>query len=123
MISAALLSTWLRVNLPVAVLTTLYTNPLTIVPLYILAYKIGAIVTGHGGEDLPKLQFDWNGGNFFGSLPAFLEWIASLGLPLIIGLLLLGCVLAPVSYFIVRGFWRLHVVLAWRQRQRRRLLH
>ena len=31
----------LRVNLPIALLMTLYTNPLTIVPLYFAAYKIG----------------------------------------------------------------------------------
>ena len=123
MISAAVLSTLLRVNLPVAVLTTLYTNPFTIVPLYILAYKIGAIVSGRGGESLPNLQFDWNGGDIFGALPAFLEWIASLGLPLMIGVVILGCVLAPTSYFVVRGLWRLHVQWEWRQRRRRRLLH
>src|SRR5512142_2270877 len=44
MISAALLAVLLRVNLPVAVFTTLYTNPFTIVPLYLLAYEIGLLV-------------------------------------------------------------------------------
>ena len=32
----------LRVNLPLSLVTTLYTNPLTIVPLYLLAYEIGS---------------------------------------------------------------------------------
>lgn len=122
MLSAALFSTVLRVNLPVAVFTTFYTNPFTIVPLYILAYKIGAVATGHGGEALPSFEFNWQGGNWLGALPAFLEWVATLGVPLIVGLLLLGCALAPASYFLVRGLWRLHVMWAWRQR-RRRLSH
>jgi uncharacterized protein (DUF2062 family) len=38
-ISAALLAVLLRVNLPVAAFTTLYTNPFTILPLYWVAYK------------------------------------------------------------------------------------
>ena len=40
--AAAIVSTIFRVNLPVAVFVTLYTNPFTIVPLYYLAYKLGA---------------------------------------------------------------------------------
>ena len=37
-----LLAVPLRVNLPVALATTFYTNPFTIGPLYLLAYGIGA---------------------------------------------------------------------------------
>jgi uncharacterized protein (DUF2062 family) len=46
MLSAALCAILLRVNLPVALVTTLYSNPFTIVPLYLLAYKLGSWVTG-----------------------------------------------------------------------------
>jgi len=121
MLSAAIISTLLRVNLPVAVFTTFYTNPFTIVPLYILAYKIGALVTGHGGEALPHIEFDWQG-NWLDALPAFMDWVAALGLPLIVGLVLLAALLTPASYFLVRGLWRLHVLWSWRKR-RRRLAH
>jgi len=41
MISAALLAVLLRVNLPVALITTLYTNPFTIVPLYLAPMRQG----------------------------------------------------------------------------------
>src|ERR1019366_3025249 len=44
MIGAALLAVSFRVNLPVALIATLYTNPFTIVPLYVLAYELGAWV-------------------------------------------------------------------------------
>src|SRR6266571_224948 len=37
MLIAAILAVPLRVNLPVALATTLYTNPLTIGPLYVIA--------------------------------------------------------------------------------------
>ena len=40
----ALLAVLLRVNLPVAAATTFYTNPFTIVPLYIVAYRLGSFV-------------------------------------------------------------------------------
>jgi uncharacterized protein len=120
MLSAAIISTILRVNLPVAVFTTFYTNPFTIVPLYLLAYKIGAFVTGNGGEAMPRFEFDWNG-NWLDAMPAFLNWVAALGLPLALGLILLGCILTPVSYFLVRGLWRVHVLWAWRKRRLQRL--
>lgn len=121
MISAALLSTFLRVNLPVAVLTTLYTNPFTFVPIYILAYKIGAMFTGQTLQSLPHFEFSWQG-DWLSALPAFIDWILSLGAPLLVGLLILGAVLALASYFLVLGLWRLHVLLAWRKRLRKRLV-
>src|SRR5256712_14177259 len=47
---AALLAVAFRVNLPVAVVVTLYTNPFTIVPLYVIAYAIGALIFGGDGS-------------------------------------------------------------------------
>jgi len=122
MLSAAIISTLLRVNLPVAVFTTFYTNPFTIVPLYLLAYKIGAFATGNGGEAMPRFEFDWHG-NWLAALPAFVDWVAKLGLPLALGLVLLAFLLTPASYFLVRGLWRVHVLWAWRKRRRNRLAH
>lgn len=121
MLSATIISTILRVNLPVAVFTTLYTNPFTIVPLYLLAYKMGILVTGHRGEALPQFEFDWHG-SWLKAFPAFFDWVTALGLPLALGLILLGCILTPASYFLVRGLWRLHVLLAWRKRRLKRLI-
>jgi uncharacterized protein (DUF2062 family) len=121
MLTALILAIPLRRNLPVAVLTTFYTNPFTIVPIYIVAYKIGAWVSGRGGNALPQFEFDWQG-NWLNALPAFMDWVAALGLPLILGLVLLACLLTPASYFLVRGLWRLHVLWSWGKR-RQRLTH
>ena len=41
-----------RIHIPTIMLALLIVNPLTIVPLYLLAYKIGVIVTG-----APQLPF------------------------------------------------------------------
>ena len=121
MISATLIAIPLRVNLPVAVFTTLYTNPLTIVPLYVLAYKLGAWVSGEHSGLVPAFTFDWNSNSWLHAIPAFAHWFVSLGTPLFIGLFLLACGLATASYFAVRGLWRLHVLWEWRKRRLRRL--
>jgi len=116
--SAALLAVLLRVNLPVAAFTTLYTNPFTLVPLYVLAYELGAWVSGtrNGTEMMqqPFPEFHWH------NWPAELwSWLAMLGKPLLIGLPLLALLLAIVGYFAVRVAWRVAVVLRWRARGRR----
>jgi len=119
MIVAALLAVLLRVNLPVAVFTTLYTNPLTIVPLYVLAYELGAWVSGaQNGIAATSLNFpDMHWYNLGGELA---DWLIVLGKPFLIGLPLLAVCLAVAGYFAVRLMWRVMVVLEWRARKRRR---
>ena len=119
MIGAALLAVFFRVNLPVAMATTLYTNPFTIVPLYWLAYELGALVTGQSHAvtsahfEMPDMDWDnW--------LTVTVEWIFSLGKPFAIGLPLLAILLALLGYVAVRTGWRFWVMWQWRKRGRRR---
>lgn len=119
MLFAAIFAVVFRVNLPVAVFTTLYTNPLTLVPLYLVAYKIGAFVTGES-DNLHNFSAELQAESLTDWLPAFFQWIASLGAPLLVGLPILATILSFCGYFVVRGLWRLHVIIEWRQRQKRR---
>ena len=118
MLGAALLAVLLRANLPVALFVTLYTNPFTILPLYLLAYQMGAWVSGtRNGLETAKLSFPalhWQGweGEMWG-------WLAQLGKPLLIGLPLLAIGLAIAGYIAVRIIWRVVVILKWRARRRR----
>lgn len=120
MISAALLAILLRVNLPVAAFTTLYTNPFTIVPLYLLAYELGAWVSGMRSgvamvhPSFPELH--WHGwpDELWG-------WMMMLGKPFLIGLPLLAVSLAIAGYFAVRVAWRVVVIWKWHARKRRRV--
>ncbi len=116
MLSAALLAIWLRVNLPVALATTLYTNPFTIVPLYLLAHRIGLAFFDADARpavpDFPELS--WSDG--FNQLWA---WLVALGEPLLIGLPLLAIGLSITGYFAVRLIWRLAVIWKWRRHTRK----
>jgi len=120
MIGAAIMSVLLRVNLPVAVLGTWYTNPFTIVPLYFLAYKLGMYLTGHTPRSLavPELNLDFS--NVADWIPMLMAWISSMGKPFLFGLLLLAAILAVLGYFGVLLGWRIYVTVAWRKRARER---
>ena len=119
MIGAALMAVLFRVNLPVAMLTTLYTNPFTILPLYVVAYELGAFVSSyHDGSVSAHLaipDMDWS--NWYSVLP---DWLLSLGKPFAIGLPLLAIILAVAGYFAVRFLWYWAVIIKWKMRAARR---
>lgn len=119
MIAAAVACLLFRVNLPLALLTTLYSNPLTIVPLYVLAYAMGAMATGQspsGFIDPPEIS----GVSLTEWAQLLVPWMIELGKPLAVGLLLLASTLALVGYFGVRAAWRVWLIRAWRARAARR---
>jgi uncharacterized protein (DUF2062 family) len=119
MLTALLLAIPLRKNLPVALIVTLYTNPFTIVPLYLLAYAYGRfLLPGERAADVAPFEFEW--AEFGASMSALWTWMLSLGKPLALGLVALGCTLALIGYVAVQLAWRIYVVSAWRSRARRR---
>jgi uncharacterized protein (DUF2062 family) len=119
MLTAAILAVPLRVNLPVALATTLYTNPLTIGPLYVIAYWIGTLfVPGEGAPFSHPPGLDWS--NLGAWLRASFEWMLSLGKPLAVGLVVLAVGLAIAGYVVVQLAWRAQVMIAWRRRKARR---
>jgi len=120
MLGAALLAIPMRKNLPVALLVTLYTNPLTIVPLYVLAYGYGRLLLGGSGSQPPIRVFDWDWSDWIGSTRALIDWTLSLGPPLALGLAALALTLAALGYLAVQFGWRAYVRLAWRRRAQRR---
>jgi uncharacterized protein (DUF2062 family) len=119
-LAAAVLAVVFKVNLPIAVVVTLYSNPFTIVPLYYLAFKLGELVFWRGSGELPDMALALQGKGFREWIPAALDWIASVGKPLLIGLPLLALILAVLGYVLVDTAWRFQVRLEWRRRQIRR---
>lgn len=118
MFCAALAAIVFRVNLPLAMLTTLYTNPFTLVPLYLLAFEIGSRFEppAHGFVAPPEFSLaeigQWG--------EAMAAWVLGLGKPLGIGLIILATLLAVVGYCLARLAWRIYLVRAWRHRHPRR---
>jgi uncharacterized protein (DUF2062 family) len=120
MLGAGIGALLFRVNLPVALLSTLYTNPLTIVPLYLVAYKIGTLVLGAAAGKDPEPPPDWVFTQPLASMEAFGQWMLGLGAPLALGVLLLASLLAVTSYVVVRVAWNIHLRRAWTARRGRR---
>ncbi|MBK6638826.1 MAG: DUF2062 domain-containing protein [Rhodocyclaceae bacterium] len=114
---SSLLSVIFKVNLPVAILFTFYTNPLTIVPLYFVAYELGNWVLGNGGGfSTPPDYANYSFGEW---LYALGDWAQAMGSPLALGLVLLAFSLALAGYVIVRIGWRAYLVRVIGQRRAR----
>lgn len=118
MLGAAICAVIFRVNLPLAMLTTLYTNPFTIVPIYIVAFTLGQwLLPGQGERFVPPPK--WGDESILAWIHALMEWMIGLGTPLALGLLLLALVLALAGYALVRLAWRVYLVRAWHHRRRK----
>jgi uncharacterized protein len=118
--AGALLALAFKVNLPLSVLVTLYSNPFTIVPLYYVAFKLGQLVMLRDGGELPSIPAGFGGAGLLERLPEAFHWLISVGKPLLIGIPLLAIALAVTGYFLTDWAWRLGVIWQWRQRQRNR---
>jgi uncharacterized protein len=122
MLGGALLELWMRWNAPVAMVVTFYTNPFTIIPIYILGCRIGLALLRHG--EMPPLaamtppRFEWL--NFGASVVAWTRWAESLGWPLVVGLVALGFILAVVGWLIVWFGWSWTILGLRRHRRLRR---
>lgn len=119
MLGAAILCVVLRVNLPLALIITLYSNPLTIIPLYVLAFGLGAWVLGDVGAAFTAPP-EMSGMDIHGWLGELIQWMAGLGKPLALGLVLLAASLSLAGYFVVQAAWRVRLIRQWRRRGLRR---
>jgi len=105
MVVAAVGAALLRVNLPISVALVWVSNPFTWLPLYGGAYLLGAWLMG-----LPPVSLH----------DITLKWLMEQFVPLWLGCLLTGSVLALVSYVVVRLAWEWNIRRSWSQRRVRR---
>ncbi|MBI2798901.1 MAG: DUF2062 domain-containing protein [Gammaproteobacteria bacterium] len=103
----------LRVNLPIALASIWITNPVTLVPIFFFAYKLGGWVTGTPG--LPA------GFEFHADIASITAAANQIWLPLFVGSSICAAGGGLVGYFGVQGLWRLQVLLRLHRRRRRRL--
>lgn len=110
---AALLAVAFRCNLPIAAALVWVTNPVTIGPMFLFAYRLGVWLLG-SQEAVSDFEFnmDW-----------LLANIDDLAYPLLFGSLVCGWVSGITAFALVHVLWRLHVVSRWRERRDRRNAH
>jgi len=105
----------LRANVLVAALSTLVTNPVTLPFVYLLAYRIGAILTESDAglvDDVAASEAAAEQSFEVTHWPdALLEWISNIALPFIIGLALLATLAALAGFLLVHVAWSLWKVL------------
>lgn len=123
MLTAAICAVKFRVNLPLAILTTLYTNPLTIIPLYVIAFEIGKFILemvgiGGNGRFVAPPEFSITEMGLWFSAAS--HWLMNLGRSLAVGIVILGALLAMIGYFAMHGLWRFGLIRAWRARAAKR---
>tara|TARA_R110002072_G_scaffold8018_5_gene42405 strand:- start:6010 stop:6549 length:540 start_codon:yes stop_codon:yes gene_type:complete len=107
---AAVMAVLLRCNLPLSVTLVFITNPLTMAPIFYMAYEIGALII-----DVPVQHMQ---------LELSVHWLsnslAAIWRPFLLGCLLCGLFFGCLSYFVISQLWRWNVVTRWRARKRAR---
>lgn len=130
MAGAALASFLFHWNLPVAVFVTLYTNPITFIPLYVVALQIGiailnailpanASAAGAAAAAFPAPpEFNWSAP--IDSFVGLGHWALGMGWPLVVGVFTLATTLAVTGYVLTRLGWNLWIRWEVMQRAKRR---
>ncbi|WP_372657201.1 DUF2062 domain-containing protein [Hydrogenophaga sp.] len=123
---AAVVAVVLRANLPMAVASTLVTNPVTFGPVYYGAYKLGKKVLGDQPvsekEALRTLTQahtqpqEMHG--FYDRTVQALRHLSTVGKPLMVGLAIVATVSGLLVYFLVSAVWVL--MIRWNRRKRLR---
>jgi uncharacterized protein (DUF2062 family) len=105
---AILGAVWLRVNVPIAAVAVWISNPITFVPIFYLAYKIGAVLLEIPPEPLPaELSWAW-----------LSEEIALRWKPLVLGSFILAMSVSSTVYLLVSAVWHISTIHRYRHRHR-----
>ncbi|MGB1884808.1 MAG: DUF2062 domain-containing protein [Gammaproteobacteria bacterium] len=113
MLIAAPLAFLFRVNLAVTMASVWITNPVTIAPMFLFAYKVGSWILG---SDSMASSYDFEF-SFAGVASVFGE----IWQPLVLGCFICGLSAAAIGNVAVRWLWRAHLLYRRRQKRLRRL--
>lgn len=96
-----------RVNVPVILSTVFLVNPLTVVPVYYVAYRVGCLALGTAdGAFSFELSWDWlqNG-------------LGPMWKPFLAGCALCGVAAGVLGWLLLEVAWRRHVIKKYRARR------
>jgi uncharacterized protein (DUF2062 family) len=107
MVTAALLALALRINIPVAVVSTWASNPLTIGPMFYFAYEVGSVLLRRPARPFEiELSLAW-----------LIDGFIYVWEPLLLGSVLLGAILSLLGFLALDLLWRASI---WEYLARRR---
>ena len=96
-----------RVNVPVIVATVFVVNPLTAVPVYYLAYRVGCLALGTPtGEFAFSLSWDW-----------LQHGLGPMWRPFLAGCVICAIAAAFLGWFLLEIAWRRHAIKKYRARR------
>lgn len=116
----------LRANLPMAVASTLVTNPVTFGPVYFGAYYLGEAILGHNpvsdeqaGAAIDKaLKQPPPDASWRQRFKRSVRYLTTVGKPLVLGLAILAVACGLLVYFLFSAVWTLRV--RWNRSRRLR---
>lgn len=122
MIPATMIAIALRINLPLVLVLTWVTNPITILPFMYASYAFGSVVL-----QVPMLSWGEIEVLMTAALSITPADSNTVGVmtqlkPFFVGTLILGFGLGCLGYVGMRTYWRWHAVKQWQARARRRAL-
>ena len=100
MVLAAGAAIWIGTNLPLSVVIVWITNPVTIPPMFYLAYKVGIWIVGEPAVDFSfELTFDW-----------LLNELSAIWKPFLVGCFTMASISSLIGYLTIQGVWRYMVL-------------
>jgi uncharacterized protein len=109
-ICSAALAILFRVNLPIAVISSFISNPLTIPPLFFFTYQLGVKILGIDEKNVDfSLSWDWFGNT-----------LVHVWEPLLLGCFIVGTISSLLAYLLVRLIWRITAVSKWEKRRKQK---
>ncbi len=111
MLLSAIVSIVSKANMPISVVATWISNPITMPFFFTANYYFGAWLLQR-----PSLQLhamDW-------SLQGLLQLGGEILVPLFFGSIVIGVILSTTSYIVIRIMWRLHILSYLKSRRIRR---
>jgi uncharacterized protein len=110
---SAAVAVLLRANLPMAVASTLVTNPVTFGPVYYGAYRLGEFVLGkravtdrqaviimEKAEPATDIAVNWRD-----RIRIWMDYLTTVGKPLALGLAIVATISGFAVYFLISGLW------------------
>lgn len=113
MVISAVFAVVVRGNLPIAVALVWITNPLTMLPIVYVAYKLGTWMLGMPVQEVSfEMSPSW-----------FIDQFALVGKPVLVGSLAIGAGSSAAGYWATHWLWRLYILHHLRKRKQRPCNH